>query len=428
MRVRVLGPLEVLGRSGWEPPSALKRRQVLAVLALSPGDGVSADRIIDALWGDAPPRSAPKIVQNQVLGLRNTYGASLVTSVPGGYALTVDEEATDARRFESLARSGCAALEAARLADALAALDEALGLWRGPPFADIDDWSSAVAEITRLDELRRGAVENRLDALVAAGEHASSIADLESAVAAEPLRERRWELLMVALYRSGRQAEALRAFQRARTMLLDELGIEPGPALRDLDRAIAVQDDSLGGPPSLATTASPRQLVAEVRRATAQRLAGDDRYRVTIHRAARRALDAGDDAALASAAVAGVRRAGARASGAVDEELVELLEHAITRAPDDPARARLLSALGQELAASGDRARLRTLSDDALAAARRTGDAAVISEVLARERSHWQVRTCSRNGSSRPRRTFASHRTSMTSTRRGPRSSHASQR
>ena len=191
-----------------------------------------------------------------------------------------------------------AALEDGRPNEAEGALDEALRLWRGTPYPDLDGCSQAQAETARLEELHRGAVENRLDALVASGAHASSIADLESAVAEEPLRERRWELLMVALYRSGRQADALRAFQRARSLLIDELGIEPGPALRDLDRAIAAQDESLGVPANLAARTPPRQLIAEVRRATAQRLAGQDRYRVTIHQAAQRALDVGDDDAL----------------------------------------------------------------------------------------------------------------------------------
>ena len=384
MRVRVLGPLEALGHSGWVQPSALKRRQVLALLALTPAEAVTTGRIIDALWGDAAPASAPKVVQNHVLGLRKAYGPSIVTSVSGGYALgREDEPATDAERFDALVRSGVRALEAGHLIEAVEAFDGSLELWRGDPYPDLDGVAVALAEKARLEELRRSAVENRLDALVAGGEHASSIADLESAVAAEPLRERRWELLMVALYRSGRQADALRAFQRARTLLVEELGIEPGPALRDLDRAIAVHDESLAVPADLAADV-PRQLVAEVRRAAMQRLAGDEQYRVTIHRAAERALEAGDDRALIDAALAGVRRAGARASGAIDEDLVELLERAIERASDDRSRAQLVSALAQELASTADYSRLRTLSDEALTAARRTGDAAVISAVLAR--------------------------------------------
>jgi tetratricopeptide (TPR) repeat protein len=265
----------------------------------------------------------------------------------------------------------------------MSVLDRALALWRGAPYPDLDGCAVALAEAARLEELRRSAVENRLDALVASGAHASSIADLDAAVTAEPLRERRWELLMVALYRSGRQAEALRAFQRARSLLVEELGIEPGPALRQLDRAIAAQDESLGLPADLAAEV-PRQVVAQVRRADGQRLAGDEYYRVTVHGAAQRAVDVGDDDALIDAALSGVRRAGARASGAVDEELVELLECALERATDDAPRAQLVSALAQEIASTADRSRLVTLSDEALAAARRTGDAAVISEVLAR--------------------------------------------
>jgi DNA-binding SARP family transcriptional activator len=386
MKVRVLGPLEVLGPSGWGSPSAAKRRQVLAVLALAPGDVVSTDRIADALWGEVVPASAAKIVQNHVLGLRRAYGASLVTTRPDGYALGIYEQATDAQAFESLARKGRCALERAQVSEALGALDDALRLWRGHPFPDLEAWAPGRAEASRFEELYRGAVENSLDAQVANGGHAGVIADLEAAVAAEPLRERRWELLMVALYRSGRQAEALRAFQRARSLLVEELGIEPGPALRELDRAIAAQDDSLGPVGGAPPTGSmqPRQALALARGGTAQRLTGDESYRVTIHQAARLARETGDDEALIAAALAGVRRAGARATGSVDEDIVDLLETAATRTRDDRERAQLLSALAQELAASSDREKPRSISDRALEAARRTGDAGVISEVLAR--------------------------------------------
>jgi DNA-binding SARP family transcriptional activator len=386
MKVRVLGPLEVLGPSGWGSPSAAKRRQVLAVLALAPGEVVSTDRISDALWGEVVPASAAKIVQNHVLGLRRAHGASFVTTRPDGYALGISEQATDAQAFELLARGGLSALERAQVGEALGALDDALGLWRGRPFPELEAWAPACAEAARLEELHRGAVENRLDAQVSNGGHVGVIADLEAAVAAEPLRELRWELLMVALYRSGRQTEALRAFQRARSLLVEELGIEPGPALRELDRAIAAQDDSLGAVWEVRSSGSmqPRQALAVARRGAVQRLAGDESYRVTIQQASRLARETGDDEALIGAAMGGLRRAGGRASGVVDEELVELLETTTARARDDRAMAQLLSALGQELAASSDRAKPRSMSDRALEAARRTGDAAVISEVLAR--------------------------------------------
>jgi DNA-binding SARP family transcriptional activator len=267
----VLGPLEVFGPSGWSAPSATKRRQVLSVLTLSPGAVVTADRIADAIWGDAVPASGTKVVQNHVLALRREYGDSLITTKPGGYALGDPERATDAREFESLARAGRAELEQDRPGEALGALDAALALWRGRPWLDLDDWAPALAETARFEELHRGVVENRLDAQVASGAHAAAIAGLGAAVAEEPLRERRWELLLVALYRSGRQAEALREFQRARALMVEELGIEPGPALRELDRAIAAQDDSLGAA-SVAESLGPiqtRQALAVARRANA---------------------------------------------------------------------------------------------------------------------------------------------------------------
>lgn len=382
----MLGSLEVLGPTGWDAPSAVKRRQVLAVLALAPGEVVSTDRIADAIWGDIVPASAKKIVQNHVLGLRRAYGTAFVTTRPDGYALGISEPATDARAFESLARAGGSALDQGGLGEASRALDEALALWRGRPFPDLASWVPAMIETARLEELHRGVVENRLDAQVANGAHAGTIADLEAAVSAEPLRERRWELLMVALYRSGRQAEALRAFQRARAVLVEELGIEPGTGMRELEWAIATQDVSLGAvfaAPSREVL-QPRHARARARQAASARLSGSERYRMTMHEAARLAQETGSDDALVTAAIGGVRRSGARPSGSIDEELVELLEIAATRAGDDRSRALLLGALGQELSASPERAKPRALSDRALELARRTGDAAVISQVLAR--------------------------------------------
>lgn len=382
----MFGALEVLGPSGWEAPSAAKRRQVLSVLALAPGDVVTTDRIADAIWGDTVPTSAPKIVQNHVLALRREYGRPLVITAVTGYALGIAEGATDSQVFESAGRAGAAALGLGQLDEALRALDHALAMWRGQPFPDLEAWPPAVVERARLEELYREVVENRLDALVANGGHLAAVSELEVAVAAEPLRERRWELLMLALYRSGRQAEALRAFQRARALLVEELGIEPGPPLRELDQAIATQDDTLRAESSNLSTGplQARQALAYARRGAMQRLSGDENYRVTLHQAALLAQESGDDSALIAAALSGVRRAGARASGAIDEELIELLKVAIERAPDDESRALLFSALGQELAASPDRVPPRSASDRAVEAARRSGSARILTEVLAR--------------------------------------------
>ena len=219
MDVRVLGALEVLGPGGWESPSAGLRRRVLATLTLTPGEVVPSDRIADALWGDEAPSSANKIIQNHVLAFRRSFDPSLIATHPSGYAFGTPLHTTDVQRFDALARMGREALEGERPREAFDLLDEAIRLWRGDPFPDLESWNPARAETARLDEVRREVVEQRLDALVARGGHTAAIPELEAAIADEPLRERRWELLMVALYRDGRQADALRTYQRARTVL-----------------------------------------------------------------------------------------------------------------------------------------------------------------------------------------------------------------
>ena len=236
MEVRLLGPLEVRLEEGPIDLGPPKQRAVLAMLTLEAGQTVSADRLIEGLWGDFPPPSARKMVQLYVSRLRRLLeesGAHIVTRARG-YEFELDRGEVDAVRAERL-------LEQSRPHDALV-------LWRGESLADLADEPFAAAEIRRLEELRLRATELAIDADLVAGRHAELIGALRRLVAEHPLRERLHGQLMVALFRSGRQAEALEAFGRARDLLVDELGIEPGAELRDLHQAILLQSPDLARP------------------------------------------------------------------------------------------------------------------------------------------------------------------------------------
>jgi predicted ATPase/DNA-binding SARP family transcriptional activator len=238
MDVYVLGPVEasVDGR-----PIALggsKPRALLAMLALNAGSSVSAARLIDGLWGEEPPATASKMIQVYVSQLRkalaaNAAGAEIVTR-RHGYELRVGAGAVDAERFERLLAAG--------------APREALELWRGPPLDDVADEPFAAAEIRRLDELRLAALELAIEHDLSDGRHRDVIAELEALVAAEPLRERLHAMLMLALYRSGRQADALEAYRGAREVLVGQLGIEPGTQLQELHQALLAHDPRIDAP------------------------------------------------------------------------------------------------------------------------------------------------------------------------------------
>ncbi|HEY7940213.1 MAG TPA: BTAD domain-containing putative transcriptional regulator, partial [Acidimicrobiales bacterium] len=245
MEFRILGPLEVAAAGGPIRLGSRRERAVLAALVLGGGDVISADRLVDALWGAHPPRSAAKTLQNLVLRLRKALGPGVIETQAPGYRLLGRVTDIDARRFDELVREALDARAAGRPGDAATGLRAALCLWRGEPLEELDGWAAADAEARRLGELRRVAAEELVDAELACGRAATVVAELEAMVAAEPLRERRWAMLVLALYRCGRQADALRAYQRARTLLGEELGIEPGPELRGLERAVAAQDPSL---------------------------------------------------------------------------------------------------------------------------------------------------------------------------------------
>jgi DNA-binding SARP family transcriptional activator len=216
MRVGVLGPLVVTGEDGSDlgVPTASGPRAVLELLALRAGAVVQAGGLAQALWGPDPPRSAAKTVQVYVSSLRRALPPGAIETIAGGYRLAVAASDVDASRFEQLAHDGHADLSGERFGAAAAGLGRALGLWRGTPLTELAGQPAGRAEVTRLEELRHGCGEDLAEARLALGEHAIMIADLETAVAAEPLRERRWAQLMLALYRCDRQADALAAFRR----------------------------------------------------------------------------------------------------------------------------------------------------------------------------------------------------------------------
>ncbi len=267
MEVRILGPLEIRVDGRAVVLGAGRQRALLALLALHPNQVVSSDRLIEELWDGVPPATAPKVLQNVVSQLRSLVGSDVIVTQSSGYRLDAGSDAVDAQHFERLAGEGRRALDedAARAAELL---HEALALWRGAPLADFTYERFAQAEIARLEELRLGALEDRVDADLASTRGAELVSELESLVAAHPLRERLRGALMLALYRSGRQADALDAYRQGRAQLQNELGLEPGPALRELEQAILVQDPSLGSPsrPSTPLTRGRRRrwLIAAV--------------------------------------------------------------------------------------------------------------------------------------------------------------------
>jgi DNA-binding SARP family transcriptional activator len=241
LEFRLLGPLEAVEDNRPLALGGARQRALLAVLLLHANQAVSSDRLIDELWGESPPATAGKIVQVYVSRLRKQLGYARLLTRSRGYLLRVDAGELDLARFERLVAE-------AREEDAAAAgakLRAALELWRGPPLADLAYERFAQAETVRLEELRWAALELRIDADLAAGRAPELVGELEALIAAHPLRERLRAQLMLALYRCGRQAEALEAYRRARRDLAEGLGLEPGDELRRLERAILRHDPEL---------------------------------------------------------------------------------------------------------------------------------------------------------------------------------------
>jgi predicted ATPase/DNA-binding SARP family transcriptional activator len=249
------------------------QRRLLAILLADAGHVVPLSRLIDLLWGEEPPAAAVASVQAYVSQLRRvlepgrparTPARVLVTQDPG-YLLRVEDDRVDALRFQELARQAHGYLEGGQSGAAAACLADALALWRGDPLAEFAAETWALPVVARLTESYDLATEDRVEAWLALGGHAQAAAELEAMVAARPLRERRWGQLIVATYRCGRQADALRAYQRCRAVLADEFGLEPGPGLRRLEAAVLAQDPSLDWHPIVAAMAQPAPGQAEAR-------------------------------------------------------------------------------------------------------------------------------------------------------------------
>src|ERR687897_855208 len=249
---RVLGPLQVLDRDRPVAVGGPKERLVLALLLARVNSAVSVDALVDAVWGDRPPRTAERTVHAYVARLRRILEprrprgepSTMLATVGRGYELRLDAAQLDSTRFEELAKRGFDQLERGDDA-ASSTLRQALGLWRAEAFEEFPEVEGCVAAARRLEELRLALVEDLVDADLADGRSSELVGEIETLLRDEPFRERLWGQLIVALYRSGRQRDALEAYQRARRLLTDELGVEPGPELRRLEAAVLAQDPSL---------------------------------------------------------------------------------------------------------------------------------------------------------------------------------------
>jgi DNA-binding SARP family transcriptional activator len=243
---RVLGPLEVYRGSSALPLGGQRQRGLLTLLLLYANEVVSRDRLIEGVWGERPPKTVDAAVRVYLSKLRKLLGSDgsevALVSRPPGYILEVEPEQLDLHRFERLVHEGREALAALSAEKAAARLGEALALWRGHPLEDLPYASFTASTVGRLVELRLCALEDRIEAELALGQHFDLVPELEALIAEYPLRERLRAQLMVALYRTGRQSEALQAYRAARRLLAEELGIDPGPELQNLEKAILVHD------------------------------------------------------------------------------------------------------------------------------------------------------------------------------------------
>jgi YVTN family beta-propeller protein len=262
MEFRILGPVEVRDDGRVIRLGGGKQRAVLALLLLNANRIVASERMIELLWGERPPATAATALHGHISSLRKALGPDVIATRPPGYVLETAIGELDLERFERLRAEGHDALERGDPGGAAERLRAALGLWRGEALSDIGFEPFVQAEAARLEGLRLDAVQDRIEAELSTGRGTELVGELERLVAAEPLRERLWAQLMLALYRSGRQAEALEAYRRARQTLVSQLGIEPGPELRDLERRILAHDPTLGRGPRLPT---PLRRSAKVR-------------------------------------------------------------------------------------------------------------------------------------------------------------------
>ena len=254
MEFLILGPLEVHDGEKTVRLGAAKQRALLGVLLLHANETVSMARLVDELWGERPPATAENLVQGYVYALRKQLGDGVVETQAPGYRLRVDPGSLDLLEFERLVEEA----RTAPVADSIELRRRALALWRGPPLADVALEGPERHSLGRLSEQRLTTQIERIDAEVQLGRHAHVLGELEALVAEHPYQERAAALLMLALYRSGRQADALEVYRTVRGRLSDELGLQPGKELRDLEAAILRQDDALAAP-----IAVPESSVAE---------------------------------------------------------------------------------------------------------------------------------------------------------------------
>jgi DNA-binding SARP family transcriptional activator len=290
MDFRILGPVEALYGGRLVRLGGSKQRALLALFLLHANETLSTDRLIDELWGQHPPATAAKTVQVHISRLRKALAggegdgsAGVVVTREHGYELELDPERLDAHRFERLVAEGRSELAAGRPERAASVLEGALSLWRGPPMADLAYEPFAQREIARLDDLRAAALEQLVEAQLALGAHAELVGQLATLIGEHPYRERLRAQLMLALYRCDRQADALQAYQDARKEMVEELGIEPGERLRELERAILAQDPGL----HLAASEEPAAAAEE-----AQPKAGGDLVPEPVAREVRKTVTA----------------------------------------------------------------------------------------------------------------------------------------
>jgi DNA-binding SARP family transcriptional activator/class 3 adenylate cyclase len=249
VRVGVLGPLEVWAGGQQVAVAGPLPRRLLALLVTRPGRLLPVDALIDGLWGGDPPAAARATLQSHVARLRRSLGGSgLVAGGPGGYRVAVAAADVDAFAFMTAVKEGQQALSDGNPAVAAAGLSAGLGWWRGPAFVEFRGCAALDAEAARLEQLRLDAVEWRIEAELASADHVPPVGELEALVREHPTREGLWALLMRALYRTGRQADALEAYRRARRALVEELGVEPGRQLREVKRLVLAHDPSLDPP------------------------------------------------------------------------------------------------------------------------------------------------------------------------------------
>ncbi|HTL85945.1 MAG TPA: BTAD domain-containing putative transcriptional regulator [Acidimicrobiia bacterium] len=376
LRIEILGALRVRRDGDEVLLSTPKLRTLLAVLTLRSTKGASITELKEAVWGSRIPENADKALQTYVMRLRRLLGPDAIVTDGRGYRLD-ESVASDVEDFvNGLADANRA--EADR--DRVDCLANAVRLWRGDLADEAQAWIGAIADGHRLRELRDDAADELATAKLALGETSALIADLEVSVGENPLRERRWVLLIQALDSAGRSADALRAYQRARAVLIETVGIEPGPELRNAERTILERDPGFDSESGAATVRAEVDTLIAL--ASAEFVAGNPTSRVSAIAAARLAERLDDTDRFLEAVLCATQQIDA-ALYATDSQWVALLRRAVQRELPETTRARALAMLAAELNAEFDSSERRALSDTALAYARSSNDRDTLHQVLA---------------------------------------------